>query len=110
VGVEHVHDAELVDARPDEREVANCEGTDLEVVGDEYCFEHGAAGDAHALALKTDGSVVAWGNNVSDQISVPTDLVNDNVAVAALLRAVLGLPEDAAADGKLADVKAALRR
>jgi hypothetical protein len=36
--------------------------------------------------------------------------VFDNVAVAALLRAVLGLPEDAAADGKLADVKAALRR
>lgn len=35
--------------------------------------------------------------------------VFDNVAVAALLRAVLGLPEDAAADGKLADVKAALR-
>ncbi|MCL9999941.1 MAG: ectonucleotide pyrophosphatase/phosphodiesterase [Erythrobacter sp.] len=35
--------------------------------------------------------------------------VFDNVAVAALLRAVLGLPEDADADGKLADVKAALR-
>ncbi|WP_086735398.1 nucleotide pyrophosphatase/phosphodiesterase family protein [Erythrobacter colymbi] len=34
----------------------------------------------------------------------------DNVAVAALLRAALGLPEDADADGKLADVKAALRR
>ncbi len=36
--------------------------------------------------------------------------VFDNVAVAALLRAVLGLPEDTAADGKLADVQAALRR
>ncbi|WP_017663975.1 nucleotide pyrophosphatase/phosphodiesterase family protein [Porphyrobacter sp. AAP82] len=36
--------------------------------------------------------------------------VFDNVAVAALLRAVLGLPEDADADGKLADVRAALRR
>ncbi len=33
----------------------------------------------------------------------------DNVAVAALLRAVLGLPEDAQADGRLADLKAALR-
>lgn len=35
--------------------------------------------------------------------------VFDNVAVAALLRAVLGLPEDAQADGRLADLKAALR-
>ncbi len=35
--------------------------------------------------------------------------VFDNVAVAALLRAVMGLPEDADADGKLADVRAALR-
>lgn len=35
--------------------------------------------------------------------------VFDNVAVAALLRAVLGLPEDAGADGKLADVREALR-
>lgn len=37
-------------------------------------------------------------------------MVFDNVAVAALLRAVLGLPEDAEADGKLEDVRAALRR
>jgi len=36
--------------------------------------------------------------------------VFDNVAVAALLRAVMGLPEDAEVDGKLADVSAALRR
>lgn len=36
--------------------------------------------------------------------------VFDNVAVAALLRVSLGLPEDADADGKLADVRAALRR
>ncbi|WP_086607496.1 ectonucleotide pyrophosphatase/phosphodiesterase [Erythrobacter donghaensis] len=36
--------------------------------------------------------------------------VFDNVAVAALLRAVLGLPEDASADGKLADIESALRR
>lgn len=36
--------------------------------------------------------------------------VFDNVAVAALLRAVMGLPEDKDADGKLANVKAALRR
>lgn len=36
--------------------------------------------------------------------------VFDNVAVAALLRATLGLPQDADADGKLADVRGALRR
>ncbi len=36
--------------------------------------------------------------------------VFDNVAVAALLRAALGLPEDSEADGKLADVREALRR
>lgn len=36
--------------------------------------------------------------------------VFDNVAIAALLRAVLGLPEDAEADGKLTDVRPALRR
>ena len=36
--------------------------------------------------------------------------VFDNVAVAALLRAALGLPEDTDADGKLADLKAALKR
>lgn len=35
--------------------------------------------------------------------------VFDNVAVAALLRAALGLPEDTDADGKLADVRGALR-
>lgn len=35
--------------------------------------------------------------------------VFDNVAVTALLRAALGLPEDADADGKLADVRAALK-
>ena len=36
--------------------------------------------------------------------------VFDNVAVAALLRAVLGLPEANGADGQLEDVRAALRR
>ena len=36
--------------------------------------------------------------------------VFDNVAVAALLRAAIGLPQDADADGKLADLDGALRR
>jgi predicted AlkP superfamily pyrophosphatase or phosphodiesterase len=35
--------------------------------------------------------------------------VFDNVAVAALLRAVMGLPQDADSDGKLEDVRAALK-
>ena len=42
-----------------------------------------AAGDAHALALKSDGSVVAWGDNTNGQITVPSDLGTDNVAIAA---------------------------
>lgn len=33
-----------------------------------------AAGDYHALALKSDSTVVAWGNNTYGQASVPADL------------------------------------
>jgi hypothetical protein len=33
-----------------------------------------AVGDAHALALKSDGSVIAWGNNSEGQASVPAGL------------------------------------
>ncbi|WP_285710086.1 nucleotide pyrophosphatase/phosphodiesterase family protein [Erythrobacter oryzae] len=58
--------------------------------------------DPEMLAL-----FIAHGPAFARGASLP---VFDNVAVAALLRAVLGLPEDANADGKLADVKAALRR
>ena len=45
-----------------------------------------AAGDAHALALKSDGSVVAWGHNASGQLGDGT-APNDHstpVAVAGL--------------------------
>jgi hypothetical protein len=41
-----------------------------------------AAGDYHCLALKTDGTVVAWGSNSSGQSTVPAGLSNV-VAVAA---------------------------
>ncbi len=41
-----------------------------------------AAGGQHAIALKADGSVVAWGNSTNSQTSVPAGLT-DVVAVAA---------------------------
>jgi predicted AlkP superfamily pyrophosphatase or phosphodiesterase len=57
--------------------------------------------DPEMLAL-----FIASGPAFAKGVQLP---VFDNVAVAALLRAVLGLPEDADADGKLADVRGALR-
>ena len=41
-----------------------------------------AAGDLHALALKPDGTVVAWGNNANGQITLPAGLANV-VSIAA---------------------------
>ena len=41
-----------------------------------------AAGGAHSLELKSDGSVVAWGQNLALQSTVP-DGLNDIVAIAA---------------------------
>jgi alpha-tubulin suppressor-like RCC1 family protein len=40
-----------------------------------------AAGNSHSLALKSDGTVVAWGDNTYGQINVPTGL-NGVVALA----------------------------
>lgn len=41
-----------------------------------------AAGDQHALALRSDGTVVAWGNHAAGQIAVPVGL-GEVVAIAA---------------------------
>ncbi len=41
-----------------------------------------AAGDLHALALRHDGTVVAWGSNANGQTTVPAGLA-DVVAIAA---------------------------
>ncbi|MFC4598741.1 InlB B-repeat-containing protein [Cohnella hongkongensis] len=42
-----------------------------------------AAGDGHSLALKADGSVVAWGANDYGQTEVPTEAESGVVAIAA---------------------------
>jgi len=41
-----------------------------------------AAGDQHAIALKADGTVVAWGDHITGQIDVPAGLT-DVTAIAA---------------------------
>ena len=41
-----------------------------------------SAGDYHSLALKKDGTVVAWGGNSSKQCDVPTGLT-DVVGISA---------------------------
>jgi alpha-tubulin suppressor-like RCC1 family protein len=50
------------------------------------------AGD-HDLALKRDGTVVAWGNNSSGQTNVPPDLTNV-IAIAAGANHSLALRKD----------------
>ncbi|MDB4461059.1 RCC1 domain-containing protein [bacterium] len=41
-----------------------------------------SAGDYHSLALKKDGTVVAWGSHNSQQCDVPTGLT-DVVGISA---------------------------
>ena len=52
-----------------------------------------AVGGAHTLALKTDGRVIAWGNNTYGQANVPSDLTNV-VAIAAGTNHSLALTAD----------------
>ena len=42
-----------------------------------------ATGDSHAVALKSDGSVVTWGFNPSGQLTVPAGLTNVKAIAAA---------------------------
>src|SRR6185436_12152207 len=41
-----------------------------------------AAGDRHALALKSDGTVVGWGLNTTGQTTIPSGLTNVATLVA----------------------------
>ena len=52
-----------------------------------------AAGEYHSLALKRDGTVVAWGSNAKGQTTVPTSATNV-VAIAAGWDSSLALKSD----------------
>ena len=52
-----------------------------------------AAGHEHSLAIKEDGTVVAWGSNTSGQCNVPRRLI-DVVAIEAGGSHSLALKED----------------
>src|SRR4029078_5263829 len=52
-----------------------------------------ASGDGHCVALRSDGSVVAWGSNFQGETNVPSSLTN-GVAVAASGTCNLALRND----------------
>ena len=47
-----------------------------------------AGGQAHTLALRKDGTVVAWGDNLAGQINVPTGLSNVVAVTAGAVHSV----------------------
>ncbi|MBN2377288.1 MAG: hypothetical protein JXD22_12870, partial [Sedimentisphaerales bacterium] len=55
-------------------------------------FVRTSAGFAHGLALKTDGSIVGWGDNDVGEIDIPSG--NDFVDIAAGWYHSLGLKSD----------------
>jgi hypothetical protein len=52
-----------------------------------------AAGDYHSLALKSDGTIVGWGNNVNGAVTIPA-AAKSIVAIAAGAYHSLGLKSD----------------
>lgn len=52
------------------------------------------AGDRHAFALKSDGTVVGWGDDSGNLLNIPAEDNNNIVAIAAGLEFTLALKED----------------
>lgn len=65
----------------------------LPLVQPSTCFTSVAAGNFYSLALKCDGTPVAWGNNVSRQSTVPSGLSGVS-ALAAGGQFVVALKQD----------------
>ena len=50
-----------------------------------------SVGEDHALALKDDGTIVGWGNNRYNQITIPNNTLHNIVAISAGLNYSLAL-------------------